>query len=1061
MLTVRQSSIVRSLRELTISSAFTLSQNADGDVTLSTAAAYGITQEQADVRYVQKTGDTMSGNLTINADLMMGATRRVYLDGGTNTYLIESGADTVQVVTGGTTRLTVGTTSTTASGNLNAQGTAHSFGTAAGGAMSLALNAAAANLRDLKWQTGGVDRWIIRANSTAETGSNAGTNFELIARDDAGAFVDSVLTVTRAAGGTIGLNRRSIVFGESGAAAALQVLLRAPAGQDRGIFFQSGSLSRWRLRTTSTAESGSDAGSNLALDAYNDAGSFVDTVLTIARVAGGQVDFARPVTIPATERFYLDGGTNTYIHENAADSIQLVRGGSAALTVSGNGIVAESTYVITLQAASRLYLDGGSNTYIVESSADAIQLVAGGTARVTVTTTATGLDGDLQLAALKRVYLDGGVNTYIHESAADTFQLVTGATARLTISTTTATFAPNLTVDGGGSSAQSIKVIHRANSADGMVLDQTVTATPSPRFMVINSTDGTGGGIYSNGNNLVFSTAPVPDSTSGTTRMTMSTTFLDLSGIGLSVSGTAVLSSGRALSNITGLTVDGAVNFGTNDTLTMTAPSGGTSQVAINLQTDSTPTYWHLVARNSAHASQPDQLILFWFDGAAFNQYLTFNPAITSKIAANVPVAFQQDVRVTATRRVYLDGGTDTYIAEVSAGSVQIVVDSVAQITANSTAVGLDGDLQLAALKRVYLDGGSNTYVHEVAGDKLEFVTGGSSALYLRSTDATFGSGTTTGDLVTGAPGGAAENVVTVLDTTASGTVAYQLYQNEGADNYRAKFFLTDGASWGFWSTYATAALPFVIGWVSTETFRFTPGGDLWQLSTTKHYFDGGSDTYITEQNANELQVYAGGSLSMFFIAGGAGVQAGDKFYVDSGSNTYLYEAAADEIHVYTGGSPRFIIWNTGAAIAVGHKFYFDGGTNTYMWESAADVVKIVTNNTDRATFDSSGVTAANFILSSDVRLKTNVRPLTGALWRLSQIGAYRYRFLDPKRGEGNRVGVLAHEVQKVLPEAVVTQSDGMLGVNYDALVPLLIEGMKEQQTQIRELQAQLRERRG
>lgn len=61
------------------------------------------------------------------------------------------------------------------------------------------LDRAASNLRDLQFSTAGVARLTIRANATAETGSNAGSNLEIIARTDAGA-VSSITTYTRSTG---------------------------------------------------------------------------------------------------------------------------------------------------------------------------------------------------------------------------------------------------------------------------------------------------------------------------------------------------------------------------------------------------------------------------------------------------------------------------------------------------------------------------------------------------------------------------------------------------------------------------------------------------------------------------------------------------------------------------------------------------------------------------------------------------------------------------------------------------------------------------------------------
>ena len=58
---------------------------------------------------------------------------------------------------------------------------------------------------------------------------------------------------------------------------------------------------------------------------------------------------------------------------------------------------------------------------------------------------------------------------------------------------------------------------------------------------------------------------------------------------------------------------------------------------------------------------------------------------------------------------------------------------------------------------------------------------------------------------------------------------------------------------------------------------------------------------------------------------------------------------------------------------------------------------------------------------------------------------------------DNRQVGVSAQEVQKIMPEVVTTApiSDEYLTVKYEKLVPLLIEAIKEQQTQIEELKDQ------
>ncbi|PIR82688.1 hypothetical protein COU20_01135 [Candidatus Kaiserbacteria bacterium CG10_big_fil_rev_8_21_14_0_10_59_10] len=63
---------------------------------------------------------------------------------------------------------------------------------------------------------------------------------------------------------------------------------------------------------------------------------------------------------------------------------------------------------------------------------------------------------------------------------------------------------------------------------------------------------------------------------------------------------------------------------------------------------------------------------------------------------------------------------------------------------------------------------------------------------------------------------------------------------------------------------------------------------------------------------------------------------------------------------------------------------------------------------------------------------------------------------------EGQKdIGVVAQEVERVLPEAVRTDAYGMKSVDYARLIPLLIEAIKEQQKELEALRAEVRALKG
>jgi hypothetical protein len=262
------------------------------------------------------------------------------------------------------------TTGTLFGGQFNFSGGPFILGADALAGTDLRINAAAASARQVSLQTASLNRWGVRANTTAEGGSNAGSDFEVAAYNDAGAALSTPLVIRRSDGrvtigalvaaattvttlGTGGLvtladgnnvavgtttgsqigtgaTQKLGFFGAtpvvqpanttdlrqllinlgllaSGGATPLSLAggsltvgagvvsktgatasfgISGDAGQTRDFSFQTAGVSRWILRTNSTAEGGSDAGSDLQILSRTDAGASKTTVLTLNRATG-------------------------------------------------------------------------------------------------------------------------------------------------------------------------------------------------------------------------------------------------------------------------------------------------------------------------------------------------------------------------------------------------------------------------------------------------------------------------------------------------------------------------------------------------------------------------------------------------------------------------------------------------------------------------------------------------------------------------------------------------------------------------------------------------------
>lgn len=100
---------------------------------------------------------------------------------------------------------------------------------------------------------------------------------------------------------------------------------------------------------------------------------------------------------------------------------------------------------------------------------------------------------------------------------------------------------------------------------------------------------------------------------------------------------------------------------------------------------------------------------------------------------------------------------------------------------------------------------------------------------------------------------------------------------------------------------------------------------------------------------------------------------------------------------------------------------------------------------------------AAGLVQPSDERLKENVETIQNPLEKVTAMRGVSYKF---KGTEKQEIGVIAQEVEEILPEVVVDATDGYKAVKYQNMVGLLIEAIKEQQKQIDELKQTVMELR-
>ena len=146
-------------------------------------------------------------------------------------------------------------------------------------------------------------------------------------------------------------------------------------------------------------------------------------------------------------------------------------------------------------------------------------------------------------------------------------------------------------------------------------------------------------------------------------------------------------------------------------------------------------------------------------------------------------------------------------------------------------------------------------------------------------------------------------------------------------------------------------------------------------------------------------------------------------------------------------------------------------GTGNGLTGSVTTSGSLSMDNSYTGDFDFTGTLSAGEVrsdgeitafYSSDIALKENINPIENALSKVMSLGGYNYDWKDSyvkDRGgidgyfvRKSDVGVLAHEIEKVVPEAHAVRKDGTGAVRYEKIVPLLIEAIKDLNKEIKEL---------
>ena len=271
--------------------------------------------------------------------------------------------------------------------------------------------------------------------------------------------------------------------------------------------------------------------------------------------------------------------------------------------------------------------------------------------------------------------------------------------------------------------------------------------------------------------------------------------------------------------------------------------------------------------------------------------------------------------------------------------------------------------------------------------------------------------------------------------STASGSSSTAMGLGTTASDYASLVigqYNSSGSSATSANSFSTSAPAFVIG----NGVDSSNKSDAFKVMFNGNTTIGGDDLTIgdlsafsgsfTQRSAIDVVAHSDGDLMTGYING----STGDRFNIELDASNSLAK-------ISSGGGYDLTFSTEGGTM----NFESNGfGTGTYAFNGNTTVSNDLTVSGD-------------VVVSSDARLKSNIVSLGSTLSRLLLIDGKSYEMKGKQK-----IGVLAQEIKEVFPELVTEDDNEMLAVNYQGLVPVLINALKEQDGKMKEQDGKMKE---
>jgi hypothetical protein len=227
-------------------------------------------------------------------------------------------------------------------------------------------------------------------------------------------------------------------------------------------------------------------------------------------------------------------------------------------------------------------------------------------------------------------------------------------------------------------------------------------------------------------------------------------------------------------------------------------------------------------------------------------------------------------------------------------------------------------------------------------------------------------------------------------------------------------------------------------------------GGNLRYRATNIH----GEGDWLTLLSSNNYNSYSP-SLT------GAGASGTWSINITGAASSWGVGSQVYNQGNITGGTPNFMTFNgTGWGYTTTAQVQSVLGLGSAAYVSSNQNLT-TSSNVQFAQLDASLIRSSGDIIAfstSDRRLKSKIMPIADALTMVKKIGGYSYEWNEQQAiYKGKDYGILAQEVEAIMPEIVQTRDNGYKAVKYDGLIPLLLQAIKELQAKVEKLESNVK----